>query len=181
MKTILLDNVISNKELFFMYNVVMSSPGWRLNGTSSTEEGHNYAPNLMVKDRDGPAEQFAYYYWGQSVIYRIYELLKTKNIGIPTILDRMWFNCTYSGKKTQHWLHNDIEGPKENIVSMLIFMTPIWQPDWKGSFYVDGEEFKFRPGSAVIFDSSEYHQGEAPESETHNWQRITCNILAKQI
>lgn len=88
----------------------------------------------------------------------------------------MWFNATYHGKKTQHWLHQDDEKDLK-LKSILLFITPIWQPDWKGSFYVDGEEFKFKPGSAVIFDSKEYHQGESPASETYNWQRITCNIL----
>ena len=39
------------------------------------------------------------------------------------------------------------------------------------------DEFKFKPGSAVIFNSKEYHKGESPSSEIYNWQRITCNIL----
>jgi len=179
MKTVLLDNLISDKELFFMYNEIVSNPCWRLNGESGYQRGFNFGPMLMVKDSNVITEHYSFYYWGQSIIYRIAELLKLKNIGIPTTLDRMWFNATYDGKKTQHWLHRDDDVNTENFKSILIFMTPIWQPDWKGSFYLDGEEFKFKPGSAVIFDSSEFHKGESPESEIHNWQRITCNILVK--
>ena len=89
----------------------------------------------------------------------------------------MWFNSTHHGKKTQHWLHQDDSNSQSK--SILLFMTPLWQPDWRGSFYVDGEEFKFKPGSAVVFDSKEYHRGESPGSEIHNWQRITCNIMVK--
>ena len=181
MKTILLNNVLSDKELFFMYNEIVSSPGWRLNGISSDEPGFNYGPVLVVKNNTGIGGEFnPFYYWGQSVVYRIFKLLEEKNIGMPTTLHRMWFNSTYNGKKTQHFLHRDDDktGPI-NFKSILIFMTPIWQPDWKGSFYVDGQEFKFRPGSAIVFDSEEYHKGESPDSEMFNWQRITCNIMVK--
>ena len=58
-------------------------------------------------------------------------------------------------------------------------MTPIWQDNWKGSFYVDCEEFKYKPGSAVIYDSKEFHTGESPEFETNNWLRLNCNIVVE--
>lgn len=176
MKTTVLDNVISQKELFFMYNHIISNPNWKLNGSSGPHEGFRSSPVLIVKHFDSSNINWSFYFWGQSIIYRIAKLLESKNIGMPTVLQRMWFNATYHGKKTQHWLHQDDEN-NINLKSILIFMTPVWQPDWRGSFYVDGEEFKFKPGSAVIFDSNEYHQGEAPESETYNWQRICCNIV----
>jgi hypothetical protein len=56
-------------------------------------------------------------------------------------------------------------------------MTPIWQDAWRGSLHVDGEEFKFKPGSAVIFNANEFHTGETPESQSQNWHRLTLNIL----
>ena len=177
MKTILLDNVISDKELFFMYNQIISTPNWRIGGQSSDHRGFNKAPILLVKKPDENPDLYSFSLWGQTIVYRIEKILKNKNIGIPTNLNRMWFNLTYQGKKTQHWSHRD--DVEEKSKSILIFMTPVWQPDWKGSFYVDGEEFKFKPGNAVIFDSKEYHQGESPESETYNWERITCNILVQ--
>jgi len=58
-----------------------------------------------------------------------------------------------------------------------MFMTPVWQDAWRGSLHVDGKEFKFKPGSAVIFNSNEFHTGETPESQTQNWQRLTLNII----
>jgi len=178
MKTVLLNNILSEKELFFMYHKIISSPCWKLDGTSSSQSGFNYGPVLTVKDVDKIPEHYPFYLWGQTVVFRIAEVLKQNNVGIPTSLERIWFNCTYNGKTTQHWLHVDHENTKWK--SILLFITPVWQPEWRGSFFVDGEEFKFKPGSAVVFDSSEYHQGESPESETYNWQRITCNILIKE-
>ena len=176
MKTTILDDILSQKELFYMYNQIISTPSWRMNGSSGPHEGFMSSPLLMAKDTNGVVQHYPFCLWGQTVVYRIAKLLENKNIGIPTDVNRMWFNATYHGKKTQHWLHQD---DKENfkLKSILLFMTPVWQPDWRGSFYVDGEEFKFKPGSAVVFDSKEYHKGESPTSEIHNWQRITCNIL----
>jgi len=176
MKTTVLDNILSEKELFFMYNQIISTPSWRMDGLSTPDKGHMAAPVLAVKGNNTLIEHYPFFLWGQTVVYRIAKLLESKNIGIPTAVERMWLNATYHGKKTQHWLHRDNEEQLKSK-SILLFMTPIWQPDWRGSFYIDGEEFKFKPGSAVIFDSSEYHKGESPTSERYNWQRITCNIL----
>jgi hypothetical protein len=180
MKTLILDNVISEKELFFMYQEVISHEKWSLIGQSTIEKNTelNAGPLLKVKDEDKLISNYAFAVWGQSIVYRIAKLLEDKNIAIPTDIYRMWFNATYHGKKTQHWFHTDDE-KDFTTKSIMLFMTPLWQPDWKGSFYVDGEEFKFKPGSAVIFDSKEFHKGESPDSELYNWQRLTCNILVK--
>ncbi len=185
MKTILLDNIFSEKELFHIYAKIISSPNWRMNAQSDNYVDYGsrlpvFGPVLQIKESNLPPQNYAFNLWGESVVFRIAKLLKEKNVGIPTQLDRMWFNCTHNGKKTQHWLHTDTDDSNTEFKSIVIFITPIWQPDWRGSFYIDGEEFKFKPGSAVIFDSNEYHQGEAPISETYNWQRITCNILVKK-
>ena len=182
MKPILLENVISYKELFFLYKELMAAPSWTLLGrTGDVSYQSNKrllsAPQMVAKNNAGDILNYPLYLLGQTLIFRIEEILKSKKIGIATNMVRMWFNVTYHGKETQHWLHpDDFGNDKQTIV---LFMTPIWQPDWKGSFYVDGEEFKFKPGSAVIFSSKEYHTGESPDSETQNWQRLTCNIVVE--
>ena len=176
MKTVVLNNVLSEKELFYMYNQVINSPSWSMNGESGESRGFMEAPLLMVREFNSSIINYPLCLWGQTVVYRIEKLLESKNIGIPITMERMWFNTTYHGRKTQHWLHRDEEKDLK-LKSIVLFMTPIWQPDWRGSFYIDGEEFKYKPGSAVIFDSNEYHKGESPASETYNWQRISCNII----
>tara|TARA_B100000214_G_scaffold42057_1_gene26413 strand:- start:3128 stop:3685 length:558 start_codon:yes stop_codon:yes gene_type:complete len=176
MKTIILDQVLSQKELFYMYKQLISSHNWIMNGASGPHQGFMCGPALVAKDNNGYVHNPPFCLWGQSLIFKIEKLLESKKIGMPTEVKRMWFNVTFHGKKTQHWLHQD-DQVTSKLKSIVLFMTPIWQPDWKGSFFVDGEEFKFKPGSAVIFDSREFHTGESPESETHNWQRLTCNII----
>ena len=174
MKTIILDNVLSQKELFFVYQELLKSNGWSVNGTSSLHITHLASPLLAVKSNDIICNNTMFFY-GKTIIYRIVEMLKNKHTSIPIHINRMWFNITYSGKKTQHELHQDSD--KDDHKSILIFMTPIWQDNWKGSFYVDGEELKYKPGSAVIYNSTKFHTGEPPEFETNNWIRLNCNII----
>jgi len=173
MKTKILDNVLSEKELFFVYRNLLNSTGWTVDGAASKDLYYVNAPLLMIKSHDIIYNNTLFFY-GKTIIYRIIEMLKNNNESIPQNINRMWFNITYNGKKTQHELHQD---STNDHTSVLIFMTPIWQVDWKGSFYVDGEEFKYKPGSAVIYNSSEFHTGESPESETNNWIRLNCNIV----
>jgi len=181
MKTVKLDKVIPEKELFFIYKELIESSVWSITGKSTKIEypsNKNFlsGPQLVVKNSD-QIFNYGLYMLGQTFIYRIEHMLKSKNIGIHTKMVRMWFNITYSGKETQHWLHTD--DLEKNRQTIIMFMTPIWKNNWNGSFYVDGEKFSFEPGSAIIFDSKEYHTGEPPESETHNWQRLTCNITVE--
>ena len=160
-----------------MYKEVCHNRTWNLIGKSTDSEDFMSSPLLQVKDYDNSIIHYPLYLWGQTLVFRIAKLLEDKNIGLPTYLNRMWFNATYHGKKTQHWLHQDDRAGDSKNKSILLFMTPIWQPDWRGSFFIDGEEIKFKPGSAVIFDSKEFHKGESPTSEKYNWQRITCNMM----
>ena len=180
MKTHLFENLISSKELFFIYKQVMSTPSWQIIGISDDQDSSfdkkfNTAPLLFVqRGRDMPPALPSFYFWGKTIIFRIEKELAKQNIGIPFSIERMWFNVTYADNN-QHWLHKDSSQPETK--SVVLFLTPVWLPEWRGSFYVDGEEFKFKPGSAIIFDSKEYHTGKTPVEKTYGWARLTCNIL----
>ena len=183
MKPIKIDNLFSEEELFFLYNYILTSPGWIINAspevlTYTTNKNFSHSPQLIVKSNAKEVFQPALYLYGQSIIYRLKEILKDKKVGLYPKIDRMWFNITYSGGNN-HWLHPDSleKSPKQSIV---LFLTPVWKTGWSGSFYVDGKEFTFQPGSAVIFDSTEFHTGENPISATYNWLRLTCNIVVEK-
>jgi hypothetical protein len=182
MKPVLLENVISEKELYFIYNEIIGSNGWNVSGITHPVDypsNKNFlkGPVLLVKNENEPILNYAFYLYGQSLIYKIMNFLSDRKIGMYSKLERMWFNITYNGKETQHWLHQDNNKDTQSIV---MFMTPFWKQDWKGSFFVDGEKFSFKPGSAVIFDSKEFHTGESPESETFNWQKLMMPEARRQ-
>ena len=183
MKTKVLDNIITSDELFFMYNQIISTPMWKVGALSTSfeeeawQKRYNGAPNLSVKRNNDMIDHYAFYLWGKTVIYKIKEKLTKENIGFNTDIERMWFNITYSDNN-HHWLHRDVDSPTS--ISVVLFLTPIWNPDWRGSFYIDGDEFNFKPGSAVIFDSKEYHMGTSPIKNTHGWMRLSCNMVLQQ-
>ena len=179
MKPIVLDNIFSDKELFYIYKLLISTPNWTVNSTSQTvmfDSNKNYAGGaiFLVKEQDEIIHNYTFNIYGQTLLFRIAKLLEEKKIGIHTNLERMWFLSSPTGSPL-HFPHQDQS--KFGYQTILLFITPVWQTGWRGSFYVQGEEFKFKPGSAIIFDSQEFHTGEDPISETYNWQRITCNIL----
>ena len=177
MKTQIIDNIISNKELFFVYKQIISNPSWSISGLTSDElidKQFSHAPLFAVKSEDETIDNYAFYLYVKSLVFRMEEILKKKNIGMHTKIKRSWFNVTYSDSEN-HWLHIDSRESKHQTV--LIFMTPMWQDGWKGSLHVDGEEFKFKPGDAVIFDSNKFHTGKKPIKETQNWMRLTLNII----
>jgi len=180
MKTKVLDNIISNDELFFMYNQITSTNAWNITGKSSDHEEESWdkkftsGPNMSVKYNE-TISHYPFYLWGKTVVYRIKEKLNRDNIGLNTNIARMWFNITYNDN-INNWLHKDAE-QDSNVTSVVLFLTPVWNPEWRGSFYVDGEKFNFKSGSGVIFNSNEYHTAEAPDKNTFGWMRLSCNML----
>ena len=181
MKPIKIDDLFSEEELFFLYDHVLTSPGWIITGNPGelfypTNKNFSHCPQLLVKNNHGEIFHPALKLYGQSLVYRLKKILKDKKIGLHPKLQRMWFNISYSGAKN-HWLHDD---GVENAQTILLFLTPVWKTGWRGSFYVDSQEFSFQPGSAIIFDSKECHTGEDPISATYNWLRLTCNIIVEK-
>tara|TARA_R100000805_G_C3623753_1_gene129972 strand:+ start:1439 stop:1987 length:549 start_codon:yes stop_codon:yes gene_type:complete len=182
MKTISLENVISSKELFFMYREIVSTAMWSVTGLSDFEDENSWdkkqqlAPVLVVK-KDGQINSYPFYLWAKTVVYRIANKLAEKNIGLNTNISRVYLNLTYDNNN-QHFLHTDSEEGK--FTSIVLFLTPVWLPNWEGGFYVDGEKFDFKPGSAVIFDSRQFHKGDQPKKEDTNWLRLTCNIIVER-
>ena len=104
------------------------------------------------------------------IIFRINkELINTK---IHKNIERIYINATSPCSK--HWLHQDRFS--NNNISILTMFSPQWQDSWLGSFFVDGEEYKMKPGRIIIFDSKEFHTGSNP-SQDCPYVRLTCNIV----
>jgi hypothetical protein len=182
MKTTLIENVISSKELFFIYREILSTPIWSVTALSSFEEEDSWdkkqklAPILIVKNGD-LMNSYPFYLWAKTVVYRIADKLAEKNIGINTNIARVYLNLTYDNNN-QHFFHSDSEDSK--YTSIVLFLTPVWLPNWEGGFYIDGEKFNFKPGNAIIFDSRQFHKGDQPKKEDTNWLRLTCNIILEK-
>lgn len=179
MKPIVIDNLFSEDELFYLYKLVTSTNNWSITGVPDnvsyiSPKNFNACPQFTIKDNNGQVLDYAMFVYFQSIVFRLKKILQEKKIGLNSIIKRAWINATYSGSKN-HWLHKDAED--SGLQSVLFFLTPVWKTAWKGSFYVEGEEYKMLPGRVIVFDSKEFHTGEEPESETFNWLRLTANII----
>ena len=101
MKPMVLDNVVSDEELFFLYKEIIGSNGWSLVGRSSGEElAHtfkefNNLPMFRIKaDTPDAILNYPLYLYFQSIIFRLKNSLREKNIGLPHLMKRAWINAS---------------------------------------------------------------------------------------
>jgi hypothetical protein len=183
MKPILIKNLLTSKEVFWIYKKLTSLPVWTLNALSFPTLGdlerqfgtcgmlriiQNYQP---TSTSSGLSMYF------ESLIHRLNERLKEHRIEIPTSVERCWINATFKDSSS-HWPHFDSAQPE--AFSILLFLAPVWNDQWLGSFFVDGEEFKFSPGGAVVFRSATLHTGENPSLKCP-YLRLTSNMVTNKM
>jgi hypothetical protein len=94
MKPVLLENVISEKELYFIYNEIIGSNGWNVSGITHPVDypsNKNFlkGPVLLVKNENEPILNYAFYLYGQSLIYKIMNFLSDRKIGMYSKLERI--------------------------------------------------------------------------------------------
>ena len=176
MRPIFLKDLLSDKEVFWLYRKLINIPLWGLNGMPFTDDSRQYPTSAMLNIVVDGQNQFSasgLTIYGQSLLFRINERLKDFKMEIPTQLDRFWINATFKEASCQ-WPHDDL--PLPNYFSTVLFLSPVWKDQWMGSFFVEGVEFKFSPGSAVIFQSSDIHTGENPSMKCP-YIRLTANLM----
>jgi hypothetical protein len=169
MKTMCLDNFFNNDELFWLYSQLLNTCGWKLNAIpeSNIQDLNKLYGNIGNLNIDHASNWFSYF---QGLVFRINkQLINTK---IHSNIKRIYINAT--NPMSKHWLHQD--STNTNTISILTLFTPQWQDSWQGSFFVDGEEYKMKPGRIIIFNSSEFHTGSNP-SQDCPYTRLTCNII----
>tara|TARA_R100001132_G_C3250733_1_gene78009 strand:- start:70 stop:645 length:576 start_codon:yes stop_codon:yes gene_type:complete len=179
MKPVFIKNLLTPKEVFWIYTKVTTLPVWTLNTLTyykqEDEDRHHgtIANTVITKDYQPTPTSAGLSMYGQSLVYRINERLKEQKKEIPTAIERFWINATFKSSSS-HWPHWD--SPNPEAFSILLFLAPVWSDQWLGSFFVDGEEFKFTPGGAVIFQSTEMHAGDNPSLHCP-YIRLTANIV----
>lgn len=172
MKTICLDNIFNIDELFWLYDNLLNTEGWKFNAIPerNTKDTNKLYGNLGMLAINYNSSWFTYF---QGLIFRINkELMDKKNTKIHYNMKRIFINATNPFSK--HWLHTD--SSENNEISILTMFSPQWQDSWLGSFFVDGEEYKMKPGRTIIFDSKKFHTGSNPH-ENSPYIRLTCNIV----
>ena len=183
MKPILIKNLLSSKEVFWIYKKLSSLPVWTLNALSFHEEGNlerQFGTNAMlriIQNYQATATSAGLSMYSESLVHRLNERLKEHKIEIPTSVERCWINATFK-ESTAHWPHFD--SPEPEAFSIVLFLAPVWNDQWLGSVFVDGEEFKYTPGGAVVFKSATLHTGDNPSLHCP-YIRLTANIVTNKM
>ena len=186
MRPIFLKNLLSAKEVFWLYRKLVRLPSWALTGHSSYDDARKgflerqeatIANLLLIKDSKPIYIMGGLDGYGQSIPYRVNERLKEHKLEIPTDVERFWINATFK-ESSSHWPHQDSDHSQD--FSIILFLAPVWNDQWLGSFFCDGEEFKFSPGGAVIFQSTDLHTADNPSLQCP-YIRLSANILTREI
>tara|TARA_R100000152_G_C6730895_1_gene155607 strand:- start:104 stop:739 length:636 start_codon:yes stop_codon:yes gene_type:complete len=183
MEPIITDNVITDKELHPLYVHLISKENWYLNRHSFMEEGSIDHKNRMFTINLEPNPP----YCGLLVepgsdLWKMFVglvpfLEEKNNIKLPNYVARVDLNSCYHGIKPV--MHPDVakvQDPSNNAISIIGHLTPVWDPNWGGSTWVEDKEINYTPGRFIVFNSRQLHRGEGP-SVPINWWRIALNII----
>mgnify|MGYP003155304469 CR=1 FL=1 len=182
MRPILLKNLLTSKEVFWLYRKLVGLPLWNLTGKPYFDQKDperldaTIANLTIIKNTQPVGFNGGLDIYGESIPHRINERLKEYKLEIPTAVDRFWINATFS-QSHSHWPHHDDADPA--AFSIVLFLAPVWNEQWLGSFFCDGEEFKFSPGGAVVFQSTNIHTGDNPSLKCP-YLRLTGNIVTRR-
>ena len=183
MRPILLKNLLTSKEVFWLYRKLVELPFWQLNGNTYSDQNDpdrqygTIAKVMIIKDNQPVYSPDLMSVYGQSIPHRVNERLKEHKLEIPTDVDRFWINASFSESRSL-WPHHD--DSDSEAFSIVLFLVPVWNDQWLGSFFCGGEEFKFSPGGAVVFQSTEIHTGDNP-SLNCPYLRLTASIVTRKI
>ena len=181
MRPIFLKNLLTSKEVFWLYRKLVELPFWQLNGNTDRDDDPDrqhgsIAKAMIIKDNQPVYSPDIMGVYGQSIPYRVNERLKEHRLEIPTNVDRFWINASFAESRSL-WPHHDDSDP--TAFSIVLFLCPVWNEQWLGSFFCGGEEFKFSPGGAVVFQSTEMHTGDNPSLDCP-YLRLTANIVTRK-
>ena len=124
MKPVFIKNLLTPKEVFWIYSKVTTLPVWTLNTLTyykQEDEDRQYgtiANTVITKDYQPTAWSAGLSMYGQSLVYRINERLKEHKLEIPTSVERCWINATFKDSSS-HWPHQDHSDPE--AFSILLF------------------------------------------------------------
>ena len=171
MKPRLFENIICPKELYWLYTELLATHGWTLNAHARPAPGiDRIFPTIGNLHIEPGMKWFDYF---QGLVFRIKQTADKEKVGMNYKIARVFINATFSDSITK--LHTDNDGERP-VHSLLVFLTPVWQDSWLGSFWVDGNEYKFKPGNVVYFNSNEFHTGDSPIKGCP-WIRLSANIV----
>ena len=171
------DNIISQKELLWIYHTLINSSSWSLSRISSKESKglnpFNSFPGLIVEDNGDIKEKYLSGYF-KSIIFRVQKEIKKKyELELPDKVIRIHLGAKSSLSKTS--FHYDVK--ENNYWTILGFLNPVWNSEDGGHFFIEEEKIDYLPGRFIVFPSNLVHNGGYINNENLNYWRISLNII----
>ena len=171
------DDVISQKELLWIYHTLIEKSSWSLSRTSknssTAEMPFNSFPGLIVEQNEIVKEEYLSGYF-KSIIFRIQRKIKKKYlIELPDKVLRITLGAKSSTSKTNpHIDHKD-----EKFWTILGFLNPVWNSKDGGHLILEDKKIDYLPGRFIVFPSNLEHNGGYIENKELNYWRISLNII----
>ena len=171
------DDILSQKELLWIYHKLINSSSWHLSRTSINQSieanSFNSFPGMIIEQNDVIINEYLSGYF-KSIIFRIQRITKKKySVDLPDKVIRVALGAKSSLSKTN--FHKDHEN--EENWTILGFLNPVWNSKNGGQFFIKDEEIEYLPGRFVVFKSNLEHNGGFINNGDLNYWRISLNII----
>jgi hypothetical protein len=172
-KYYIIEDIISNNDLFNLYDELVNAPVWYL-----TRHTHKSIvgqwPGFIVHQDNTVMNP---YWFGRfcGLLENIKNNFEKKyKFSLPPKIVRMHVGAKHTQANTD--FHTDVLEPF--TYTIVGFATPEWSQEWGGELNIEGELIDFKPGKFVIFKSDLRHDG-TKIKETNNW-KLSLNFVLRQ-
>jgi hypothetical protein len=168
----IVENVLLKKNILDLYNNLISNSVWDLNRKSNDDVKLGAFPGFSIKDDNNVFNPYWFGYF-QSLFENIHNKFYEKyKFTLPFNIKRIHLGAKNDSSITN--FHCDINDA--NAYTIVGFLTPEWDLNWKGQLMVEENVIDFTPGKFVIFKSNLRHNGIGTIFNVPFW-RITVNFI----
>ena len=170
----ILDNVLNNEELLWIYHELLDSKNWHIGNTSINKlNSFNSWPGMVIQDHQNIQNKYFAGYF-MSVIFRIKEILKRDySFDLPNNIIRIKLSAKSSfSNSSPH-----IDSEKKDYWTILGFLNPVWNANDGGEFFLEKTKIVYKSGRFIIFPSNILHDGGFVKNEKLSYWRIVSNII----
>ncbi len=178
----ILNNILDEKELFNIYENIISQPSWYLSRGSSVGDADSTKTSFagyLIKN-NGKILDYKYYDYFTSLLPKIYaKCLEEYDLKLPKDVRRIDVVAKQPGANTS--FHQDSLIP--GAYSLVGMLSPVWKKEWGGEFYCNNDDgvsndvIHHTPGSFIVIKSNLFHNGLPPKVNVPYWRVIVNYIL----
>ena len=156
--TLIIDRVLDNLSLEFLYKETLGAPNWSLDRTSGDDDQTSFGGLSLLhateKQIHGQIINSPYlcgYYI--SIYHKILCNFSPQVFQETPLPRRIHLGAKYKGNVGLP--HTDSNVADDTTI--LFFNNPVWKTEWGGGIIVDNQLIEYVPGRAVIFSSTTNH------------------------